>query len=217
MTEIKNESKILESIIEETRWPILNKKNFKSLAIYTIFISLVGLILVSRSSLIYVILGMSILGWAANVLHNIYIWIKKEEDFRMIAKNYKLFPNSQSCIDYLYQNNLVFGRYNENSRVQIFLQPILSIVAGLVIYFVIRSWIQMSLGGNISWEPNMFFYWFFGFLSWFSYERILEILNRFSQKFSTNKPISEQFLNKIEKFEIEKSSIKKETKNILKN
>jgi len=216
MAEISNEKNILESIIEETKWPILNKKNFRSLSIYTFLVWIIWIILVSRTTLIYVILGMSILWWAANVLYNIFLGIKKEEDFRMIAKNYKLFPNPQACIDYLYQNNLVFWRYNENSRVQIFLQPILSIVAWLVIYFIIRTWIQMSLGWNISGEPNIFFYWFFAFLSWFSYERILEILDKFTQKFSSHKNINEQFLNQIEKFEVEKNKINKETKDKLK-
>lgn len=74
----------------------------------------------------------------------------------------------------------------------------------------------MSLGWSISWEPNIFFYWFFAFLSWFSYERILEILDKFTQKFSNHKNINEQFLNKIERFEVEKNNINNETKNKLK-
>lgn len=217
MSETKNESNILENIIEETKWPIMSTNNFAILWIYTILISLLWILLASRTTLIYVIFWMSILGWAANVLYNVYVRIKKEEDFRMITRNYKLFPSSQSCIDYLYQNNLVFWRYNENSRIQFYLQPILSIVAWLIIYFIIRTSIQMSLWWNITWEPNIFFYWFFSFVSWYSYERILDILNTISSKFSPNKTISEQFLNKIEKFETEKETIKKETKKNLKN
>jgi hypothetical protein len=63
------------------------------------------------------------------MLQNIYNSIKKEENFRMIAKNYRLFPSPDSCIEYLYLNNLVLGRYKEDWKIGIYLQPVLSIIS----------------------------------------------------------------------------------------
>ncbi len=197
----QNSQEILENIIEDSKKPIIDKKSFNLLWTYLILVVIFWIIFVSRSAIIYTIIWMWLLWWAAHMLSNIYNSIKKEENFRLVAKNYKLFPSADSCVEYLYLNNLIFSRYNESWKIWIYLQPLLSIISWLVIYFVLRSVVQISLWWNISWEPNVYFYWFFAFLSWFFYEKFLEYLNWLSQKISKNMHINDEILSKIQDFD----------------
>lgn len=203
----QNSHEVLESIILESKNPIVDKKSFNILWIYLILVVVFWVLLVSRAWIIYIIIWMWLLWWAAHMLQSIYSSIKKEETFRMVAKNYKLFPSADSCVEYLYLNNLIFSRYNESWKIWIYLQPVLSIISWLVIYFVLRSIIQISLGWNMTWEPNIYFYWFFAFLSWFFYEKFLDFLNSLSQKLSKNMQINDEILSRIQDFDTTKSKV----------
>jgi hypothetical protein len=101
----------------------------------------------------------------------------------------------------------VLGRYKEDWKIGIYLQPVLSIISWMVIYFILRSVIQISLGGNITGEPNIFFYWFFAFISWFFYEKFLDYLNDISQKISKNKQLNDEIFSKIKDFDSSKSKV----------
>ena len=203
----ENSKEILDSIIWESKNPIIDKKSFNILWAYLIWVILFWLIFVSRTSIIYVIIWMWLLWWASFMLQNIYSQIKKEERFRTVAKNYKLFPTPEACIEYLYLNNLIFSRYNESWKIWIYLQPILSIISWLVVYYVLRSVIQISLWWNITWEPNVYFYWFFAFISWFYYERFLDYLLSISKKMWPDNRIDSDILQSLEDFENSKKKV----------
>ncbi|EKE28578.1 MAG: hypothetical protein ACD_3C00043G0017 [uncultured bacterium (gcode 4)] len=203
----QNSIEVLESIIKEGKDPVLNSSSFKILWIYLLAILIIWIILVTRTWILFIIIWMWLLGGAAHMLQNIYNSIKKEENFRMIAKNYKLFPTPDACIEYLYLNNLIFWRYKEDWKIWIYLQPVLSIISWMAIYFILRSVIQISLWGNITWEPNIFFYGFFAFISWFFYEKFLEYLNDVSQKISKTKYLNDEIFNKIKDFDDSKARV----------
>lgn len=42
------------------------------------------------------------------MLQSILASVRKEENFRIVAKNYRLFPSPDACVEYMYLNNLVF-------------------------------------------------------------------------------------------------------------
>ncbi|EKE30119.1 MAG: hypothetical protein ACD_2C00039G0003 [uncultured bacterium (gcode 4)] len=211
----QNSIEVLEWIILEWKEPILNKSSFRILWIYLVSILVIWIALITRVWILYIIIWMWLLWWAAHMLQNIYNSIKKEDSFRMIAKNYKLFPSPEACIDYLYLNNLIFWRYKEDWKIWVYLQPVLSIISWMVTYFVLRSLIQISLWGNITWEPNVFFYGFFAFISWFFYEKFLDYLNDISQRISKTKYLNEEIFSKIKDFDNSKAKVSLRVRNEL--
>lgn len=158
--------------------------------------------------LIFIVIGFSIIWWVANIFHNIYMWIKNANNFNIILEHESLFRNKEQFNLLLTQSLL--GRYDKNWNMWIEVQPILSTLVWVIVYFILKSWIQLS--GNVpSWEPSVFFYWWIAFLCGFFYEKFLDFLQKISNQIINTDWFNESVITKLSEFETLKKSIIKDT------
>lgn len=158
--------------------------------------------------MIFMVIGFSLIGWVANVFHNIYVWIKNANNFNIILEHESLFKNKEQFNLILTQSLL--GRYDKNWNMWIEVQPILSTLVWVVVYFIIKSWIHLSWSTPTD-NPSVFFYWWIAFLCWFFYEKFLDFLQKISNQIINTDWPNESVINKINEFEILKKSILKDT------
>lgn len=158
--------------------------------------------------IVFFVLGFSLLWWVANVFQSVILWNKSVNFYNNILSKEHLFTDKLQHKFIL--RKLLNTSYNKTWSFWVEVQPFLSMLVGIIIYFVLLSWINWSW--SISTNPNVFFYSAVAFLSWFFYDKFLDFLQKLSSQILSNDSYNDRLMDIIDEFDIVKQGIIRETK-----
>lgn len=164
--------------------------------------------IIFAEKIVFFVLGFSTLGWVANVFQNVILWNKSANFYNNILSKEHLFTDKIQHKFIL--RKLLNSSYNKTWNFWVEVQPFLSMLVWIIVYFIMLSWINWSW--SVSTNPNIFFYSAVAFLSWFFYDKFLDFLQKISSQILNNESYNDKLMNIMDEFEIVRQGIITESK-----
>lgn len=164
--------------------------------------------IIFQERIVFFVLGFSTLGWVANVFQNVILGNKSANFYNNILSKEHLFTDKIQHKFIL--RKLLNSSYNKTWNFWVEVQPFLSMLVWIVVYFIMLSGINWSW--SIATNPNVFFYSAVAFLSWFFYDKFLDFLQKISSQILNNESYNDKLMSIMDEFDIVRQGIITESK-----